>query len=836
MVAPEGLPHVERVVLRGRLLDSEGEAIAGAAIRYVPDAATLKAVVGALPERDGEFAVAFPGFSIDEAPAVVTGPDGRFELQTWRSMDRSEENWNSNLVWPAGGLVVTAPGYAVRLLTHHWTDPPERDFGEVLLMAELAVDGVVVDESGRPIAGARIRVEHSGTWDEVWRTFDIADVYRLGLTDKTQTDPDGRFRLGGLSTGGHHFSIKRDGFGTAVSWIAGASGMTVGVGEVPLTRVEGICGVVRDEGGAAVPGASIWLADAYFDRGITPGFLAGPPLREGESGWTDPLVRALRDRKVPGATSDRNGEFCAFGPGGPSYDLYAVADGFELSRVEDVGDGRRDVGVALATRTTPVAPDPLAWPRQDEGVAELQVAVRDAHGHPVPGAAVFGARWSFEEGEPIGETNGDGMLLTKVSPAKTTVVYARRGTRWSTRAMIDWRSQSRLEAALTVVETGGIEGLALDENGHADPYAWLSLTPLDIPNDLHPDRPDERADAEGRFKFSELLPGRYEVTSHFRFEGWQGTEVVVAAGRSAEAVVTTERSSPRLRGLVTSGGRPVVWAKIEGRINDPERFGYYMSYSLRDGKYDAWVDRVGDYDLAVETTGGGRSKPIRVSIGEGEVATADFRLPTGGIGGTVVTRVDGSPVGGIIVALFDKGNDFVARASDFTDAEGRFTFSELDDGEYVVRTTRVVSYWPDYAGQSFSLSSMSVAVHDGAIAEITFREEASASIVGSVRTSSGMPARDGTEICAVRIDVDPPEPPVPDDCVARSYSRSGRFVIEALNRATHRVAAEAASPSVVRERGVVVDLSAHGRADADVVVRGARRPRDPATETAPGAQ
>ena len=823
---PDHMPDAEALVLRGRIVDEGGNSIDRAVLRYVPDAATLKAVAGALPERDGEFAVRFPQFELHEIGPIVVDSDGRFEFSTWRSMDRSDENWNSNLVWPAGGFIVSAKGFATRLIQHHWTQPPEWDIGDIELRPELAVEGTVTDENGQPVSDARIRIEHSGIWDELRREFDLPDVLRLGLTDETRTTADGRFRLGGLDSGGHHFSIERDGLGRAVSWIAGARGMTVDLGKVALARVEGICGDVRDRSGARVPGADVWLADAYFDRGITPGFLAGPPLRDENAGWTDPLVWALTERHVPHATTDASGKFCAFGRGGRSYDLYVVADGFEMSRVEDVIDGQQRVDVELESRTTPVVPHPLSWkPKEDLTVGSLSVEVRDEAGLLVPGAAVYGAQWSFEGGDLLGETNANGVLDVEVRRAGAKVVHARRGARSSARQIVEWKEGAGASAALALVDTGIVSGIALDAAGHPDPFAWVSITPLDIPSDLRPDRPDERADAEGRFSFTGLLPGRYEVTSHFRFQGWRGNHVDVRAGESTSVSVRSKRSSPRLRGVVSSGGQPVVWAKVEGRITDSDQVGFYMSYSLREGVYDSWVDQIGEYELIVETTGGGRSGPVRVTVADGEVATADMDLPSGGIRGTVIAREGGAPVGGIIVGLFDEQNDYAARATDFSTADGHFEFSELDDGEYLVRTTRVVSYWPDYAGQSFPLTSMPVSVKDGRKTEITLREAASSAVVGAVNTRKGTPVRDGTEVCAIRVDVEPPEPPIPDDCWTRAYSRSGRFAITGLNQGVYRIAAGASIPAEVRERGVEVELNVPGPVEADLVAGNTARPR-----------
>lgn len=102
-------------------------------------------------------------------------------------------------------VAVGAPGYATRFLPLRSNDtdftlPHEKaglyDLGDVVLVPEMAVEGIVSDERGLPLAGVRVSFARSP---------DVIGAYGLtGVappTGEVRTGGEGRFRIGGLAEG-----------------------------------------------------------------------------------------------------------------------------------------------------------------------------------------------------------------------------------------------------------------------------------------------------------------------------------------------------------------------------------------------------------------------------------------------------------------------------------------------------------------------------------------------------------------------------------------------------------------------------------------------------------
>lgn len=149
------------LVARGRVVDGEGKPVPGADVRVSPR------------DREGTMMRMVLRFAGDDerSPDATTGPDGSFVLagleEGEQSLSVSREGFAPKTV-PA--LEVTADGENV------W--PP------VILSPGVAVAGLVRDRAGAPIPGAR-----------------IISFGESGSPRDVLSDPDGRFRLEGLSAG-----------------------------------------------------------------------------------------------------------------------------------------------------------------------------------------------------------------------------------------------------------------------------------------------------------------------------------------------------------------------------------------------------------------------------------------------------------------------------------------------------------------------------------------------------------------------------------------------------------------------------------------------------------
>ena len=262
------------------------------------------------------------------------------------------------------------------------------------------------------------------------------------------------------------------------------------------------------------------------------------------------------------------------------------------------------------------------------------------------------------------------------------------------------------------------------------------------------------------------------------------------------------RKHTRITGHVESGGEPVAWADVRG-IKEAEPFAFFLSWTHEDGRYDDVAETPGTYSLGVETPQGGRSASTMVTVAQGEVAEIDFTLPTGKVQGTVVSSEEGNAMGGVLVGLVRREEDVLAR--DFTNARGEFRFAHLSDGAYVLRV------WPrllgaEDPGSGFAGGEWPVNVREGAITTRRLEVPRGLSIAGTVRTPSGTPARDGTDVNLVQTDAENPFDSGFDGYTAVTYTWRGDYRVSGLGRGRYRLLAEADSLQEVRDRGVRVGL------------------------------
>jgi RNA polymerase sigma factor (sigma-70 family) len=181
--APASAP-VEMVEVRGRVVAPDGKPAAGATVR-----------------------TAYIDLEIDPAPEATSARDGRFTLMVppWR---RNSAMRQADAMFP--WVVASAPGFgpgwasAVR--------PPGATDETTIRLVEDGppIEGRIVDLQGRPVVGARVKVEHIwfdregrlAAWLDragargvrgPWQGLD-----QLPATIEATTGPDGRFRLAGI--------------------------------------------------------------------------------------------------------------------------------------------------------------------------------------------------------------------------------------------------------------------------------------------------------------------------------------------------------------------------------------------------------------------------------------------------------------------------------------------------------------------------------------------------------------------------------------------------------------------------------------------------------------
>jgi len=179
--APTG--PVEVVEVRGVVVGPDGKPVGGAILR--------------------------PAYYDDEvrpAPEARSGPDGRFLIRVLRTARQASMLGGSDsFPW----LVASAPGFGPgRVLGIFQAKAKGQEQTVRLVEGGPPIEGRIVDLEGRPVAGARVKVERfnsaegdlspwiakarDGGVDGIWRNLD-----QLPFTAEATTGPDGRFLMEG---------------------------------------------------------------------------------------------------------------------------------------------------------------------------------------------------------------------------------------------------------------------------------------------------------------------------------------------------------------------------------------------------------------------------------------------------------------------------------------------------------------------------------------------------------------------------------------------------------------------------------------------------------------
>lgn len=207
-------------------------------------------------------------------PAPSVGPVGLFlssnpGLHGFGQADERGVFRFSEVPDTVSAVAVGAPGFATRLLPLRsgtgdakWTG--WRDLGDVVLLPELAIEGVVTDGSGRPLSAAAVGFGRS---PDVTGALSLATV--AWPTGEIRTDSDGGFRIGGLGDGDLiDLVVTLSGYATAerlrVAVDQAESPVFV---QIPLARAVDLGGRVVDESsGEGIEGVSVLLLDAAERR------------------------------------------------------------------------------------------------------------------------------------------------------------------------------------------------------------------------------------------------------------------------------------------------------------------------------------------------------------------------------------------------------------------------------------------------------------------------------------------------------------------------------------------------------------------------------------------
>jgi RNA polymerase sigma factor (sigma-70 family) len=569
-------------------------------------------------------------------------------------------------LWVGEGPVSLAAGASGYATSFHLALAPAQGV-PIELGAESVIAGIVVDETGEPVADVRV----SALLQEGSERY----ANRGGVAF---SDESGRWEIRGLPPDQYVIDAAGD-----RGWGRADESIDLGIGDVSHgIRIELLAGV-------AIVGR---IVDADTGLGCSDGFAITHDqpqsiFREGSvdaEGWS--TVAPLS--------------------GGAVYLVEAVCRGYEVGQFEvDLRDG-----------PAPSQTWPLTRGR------ELVVRVVDGTGAALPNwivqlAAPFERDPSRAYDQPgDGTTDADGRVVFSGVPAgdcrvvahgpghppieETHVVAA------ATRTTIELRASDGVAITGTIVDargepvSGALVALQRPAEGRTFPHAYWDQH---IEVDLAADRGPHHAvtDAAGRFRHTSVAPGDYGVwvlpeAAAVAFQRPRELPPGVAArvpGAPHRTITVADRpltlalrvgASSSISGTVTAeDGDVVMDARVfavrehEGGAVDPRG---RPRLTDREGRYTLEDLADGTYTMIAYRPGGGIARRTRVAAGSRGV---DLEIPRlGRISGTVLTA-EGAAVRGFELYLHGGADDHAPFHGGSKD--GRFAVGGLEAGRYVLR-------------------------------------------------------------------------------------------------------------------------------------------------------
>lgn len=612
------LPGAE---ISGRVVGSEGEPIAGAEIHL---------------SNDPRSALLRPPPAGVEPPRAYTDAAGGFTVADLRPGEPMD-------------LTIVKSGYRSRRLDAVKAPSPKPL--EVVLRRAARISGMVVGESGEPVAGARVAAAAA------------PDPLRISARDAI-TDAGGRFEIEGVALGNLSLTVDAEGYlPYRATDLQTAEGQSIADLEVTLVLGATLAGHVTDSD----------------DRPVAAAVVYGYPV--GERGTF------ARRQGITG----EDGRYRLSGVGTGPHRVAAEHPSFPR-RVREIAvePGINELDFELA------------------GGAEISGRVVDSGGGPVAGAAVtLEDRAARFRGESPRTTSGDdgGFVLRGVLDGTYTLMadkpgYARgRGSERFTVAAAAPISGLVVELEAGTSLSGYVLGLDFDD---------LARVRIAARGPRGLGSRQGRIDYQGRYSIAGLAPGRWTLFAEARGSGRRTEKAVIVEPGVPEIETDLEFADGfTLSGRAVQGENPVRGASV--RLSKPH-FRSATAVTDPDGGFVIEGLESGTYQLSLVdlATGLQHRQPVEI-FGDREIVV---EISDAWISGTVRDRTDGRPIAGARLALEPAGGGFAgaATASRFrgsqveSDSNGRFRIEGVPRGSWLL-SARKSGYAPAEAPVEVAVAS-----------------------------------------------------------------------------------------------------------------------------------
>jgi protocatechuate 3,4-dioxygenase beta subunit len=527
----------------------------------------------------------------------------------------------------------------------------------IALRREAMISGTVVDEQGRPVAGAHVAIPRDFGGGRRMRVMNRASFAPV----ETDAGPDGAFSLRRLAPSSSlTVQASKAGFAPARrTGIRLKTGEAVrGVSLVLRRGVEGQ-GTVVDAEGHPVAGADVRAAR----------------MEKGRRGFA--MILAGAPREKPDAVSDAKGVFRLAGLEAGRYRVTAEKEGLVQKTPVTL-----DVADDAENRVAPIVL---------EAGAAVAGIVRNTRGEPIPGADVDVATEGGGPGEVTTDAAGK-FRVAGLSAGKSVMIFASANGFGLKQANATPPAE---DISIVLDTTGTVRGRVVDadsnsaildfslsrsESRASGGQAVMGFYMGDEPRSFHSE--------DGSFELSGVPAGRWSIRAEA--PGYRPAEVSaieIGAAETKEGVVLSLKRGGTVSGRVLDAARgsAVPNASLSWRTGAPvfgfggrgqrqtatDADGRFTFDALPEGKITLDASHPDYMEASVEVEPD-RQNSVDIALG-----------PGASISGSVVGSDGRTPMGGARVSLDTQGEGGrMGSESTGADGSGAFLFDHLRAGRY----------------------------------------------------------------------------------------------------------------------------------------------------------
>ncbi|MEZ4426950.1 MAG: carboxypeptidase regulatory-like domain-containing protein [Nannocystaceae bacterium] len=527
-------------------------------------------------------------------------------------------------------------------------------------------------------------------------------------------------------------------------------------------------GSVRSEAGASIEGARVC---AFQASGV-----------------------AAEDEHEPRCTiADRDGAFAIDRLGAGRYDVEASADSFQPGAAAGgavalaAGEARAGVEITLV----------------GDAVA-VRGVVRDAAGGVIVDAFVTGVRSARygDSARTVARAGDDGGFVLWLAPGEAIIAATADGYAPAQVAAI--APSDGVDLVLTPGST--IAGRVVSAgDGAPVADAWV-LADGDRQAGVDVSA-TARTDADGRFRITRLVPGRYLVSAQARGgHGQAAAAVLLGLGEVREALEITVHPARIVRGRVVIGGRDETCPYAQVQLIDDARGRDLEARADGEGAVEFAAVLPGEYQVEVTCEGYAGGEEARLTVGDVDPPTQQWSVLVGAALEGEVVAADDAAVAGAHVRVAAREGAGRAPVAARADEDGRFVVRGLAEGTYLVEAAAVGHGAADKAV---------VALEDGATERVRLVLSQGGGLRGRVVEPDRAPV---ARVAVEALGAGPSAVTRTDD--------EGRFTISGLAPGSVRVVALDAAGRPLRApgksdddpAGAVVEITAGREATVEVVV------------------